>query len=88
MEGLCTAGGISHIMPSSDYECTEASFGVVVTKKTFPMLTPVAANTFCADEGANVHLPTPKSADENDWYRDYLGDGEYFWIGISKIEGT
>ena len=35
-ECLCTAGGISHSMPSSDYKCTEASFGVVVTKKTAP----------------------------------------------------
>ena len=90
-------------MPSSDYECTEASFGVVVTKKTAPYLYPTAASQYCAADGAMVHLPAPKNEAENLWYNSYMfanhkdtgtwafftGGHVSFWLGVNdaNIEG-
>ena len=82
-------------MPSGDYDCTEASFGLVVTKKTAPVLDVNGAKNHCAADGANVHLPTPKNDAENEWYNDHMtalkppGSDVYFWLGIyeSSVEG-
>ena len=83
-------------MPSSDYKCTEASFGVVVTKKTAPEKTHTAGTQECTADGAMVHLPTPKSDAENQWYNDYVyvnifssSSYDRFWIGIddAQVEG-
>ena len=84
-------------MPSSDYKCTEASFGVVVTKKTVSYTGYTAATDYCTADGAMVHLPTPKSEAENLWYNDYMHTNYlppnslsvYFWLGIkdANVEG-
>ena len=81
-------------MPSSEYECTEASFGVVVTKKTAQVSGYTAATDYCTADGAMVHLPTPKSEAENLWYNDYMYSGgtksySSFWLGINdaNVEG-
>ena len=84
-------------MPSSDYKCTEASFGVVVTKKTAPESSYTAATDNCSADGAMVHLPTPKNDAENQWYMDYVVANHKeshvawtsFWLGINdaQVEG-
>ena len=94
-QNCCTVGAVPFSMPSSDYECTQASFGVVVTKLTTPVLDSTAASASCALDGASVHLPTPKNAAENDWYNDYMQalrptmSNNFFWIGINDalVEG-
>ena len=102
-ENCCFAGGISHSMPTSDYICTEASFGIVVTKKTAPAIGYTAATDYCAADGAMVHLPAPKNEAENLWYNSYMfanyevtgtwafvtGGHRSFWLGVNdaNIEG-
>ena len=79
-------------MPSSDYICTAASFGVVVHHREIFTKNSKQARDFCAADGA--HLPTPKNAVENEWYSDelyfnYDSVSALYWLGITyeKLEG-
>ena len=41
----------------------------------------IKAKELCEQEGTNVHLPIPRSDDENEFYRLYFGE-ENVWLGI------
>ena len=56
-------------MPNGDYQCSETAFGVVVHKKYVALLGATEARDFCVADGASVHLPIPRSQEENDWYK-------------------
>ena len=75
-------------MPTSDYVCVEASFGVVVYKGVAMNMHATAAHDWCQADGANVHLPTPRSQEENDLYNSVFAslNENAFWLGINDAE--
>lgn len=42
----------------------------------------------CKADGNNVHLPMPRSAAENQWYKNYAAKVNIpsFWLGINDVD--
>ena len=76
-------------MPNGDYQCSETAFGVVVHKKYVALLGATEARDFCVADGASVHLPIPRSQEENDWYKAAFEamsrSGPDYWLGINDV---
>ena len=69
------------------YECHDSDFGTVVVKAYTESSSPTAARDQCSKDANYLHLPTPTSDTENQWYWAYsqhVGLPGY-WLGISDV---
>ena len=65
---------------AADFIYIEKEWGSLFYKH-FGKNTRIKANELCAKEGNMVHLPIPRSHEENEFYRVYFGE-ESIWLGI------